>query len=227
MKLRIFLVVVFGIGGTAILLSLGVWQMRRLEWKQAILAEIETRITAAPVAVPTAPDRAKDRFLPVTLSGRLTGEDLRVLVSRKQIGPGYRVISVIETTDGRRLLLDRGFLRIADKDKAIENPDAITVEGNLHWPDEIDGFTPDPDPKTGLWFARDTDLMAAELKTEPVFVIARVINPADPLIEPLPVSTEGIPNDHLGYAITWFLLALVWIIMTGALVWRMTRSDDD
>jgi hypothetical protein len=38
------------------------------------------------------------------------------------------------------------------------------------------------------------------------------------------VNTSGIPNDHLGYAVTWFGLALVWFVMTATLLWRM-RSD--
>jgi surfeit locus 1 family protein len=43
-------------------------------------------------------------------------------------------------------------------------------------------------------------------------------------IEPIPVDTSSIPNDHWGYAITWFSLALVWAMMTGALIWRITRK---
>jgi surfeit locus 1 family protein len=41
---RIIFLVVFGLGGAAILISLGVWQMQRLSWKQAIMTQIEGRI---------------------------------------------------------------------------------------------------------------------------------------------------------------------------------------
>ena len=49
---RIIFLVVFGLGGAAILISLGVWQMQRLSWKQAIMTQIEGQIAAAPVALP-------------------------------------------------------------------------------------------------------------------------------------------------------------------------------
>ena len=43
-----------------------------------------------------------------------------------------------------------------------------------------------------------------------MLVIARALTPAEAAVTPLPVSTEGIPNDHLNYAVTWFSLAAVW-----------------
>ncbi|EKD61566.1 MAG: hypothetical protein ACD_54C00187G0001 [uncultured bacterium] len=64
--------------------------------------------------------------------------------------------------------------------------------------------------------------MAALLKTEPTFIVAR--EPTGDGIEAMPVDTSSIPNDHWGYAITWFLLAAVWAVMTVALVWRIRRQ---
>jgi surfeit locus 1 family protein len=51
---------VFGIGGVAILMSLGIWQVQRLAWKEGVLADIEARIAATPEALPEdpIPDRA-------------------------------------------------------------------------------------------------------------------------------------------------------------------------
>ena len=60
--------------------------------------------------------------------------------------------------------------------------------------------------------------MAQALDTEPLLLIAA--NATDPVLTPLPVGTEGIPNDHLQYAITWFSLAVVWIAMTVYFLWR-------
>ncbi|MFA5538688.1 MAG: SURF1 family protein, partial [Gemmobacter sp.] len=111
---RIVLPLIFGLAGAAILIGLGTWQVQRLAWKQGVLAEIGARILDAPVTLPAAPDPAADRYLSVAVEGRLTGEGLEVLVSRKRIGPGYRVIAVLETGPeaggGRRILIDRGFL---------------------------------------------------------------------------------------------------------------------
>jgi len=226
MKTRLILVFIFGIVGTGVLLALGTWQVKRLAWKEAILAEISTSIAAAPVAVPPNPDRTTDRFLPVHAEGALTGEELIVMSSRKQVGAGLRVISVMETSDGRRILLDRGFVPMAKSKTARPPQDAISVTGNLHWPDEVDGFTPDPDRATGMWFARDVDAMSKKLNTEPVMIIARALSPQAPEIDPLPVSTDGIANDHLGYATTWFSLAVIWVVMTSVLMWRIWRRTE-
>lgn len=217
---RMIFPLLIGLLGGAILISLGVWQVNRLAWKEGVLADIAARIVAAPVALPNDPDPQRDRYLPVTVTGRFTGDHLDVLVSRKQIGAGVRVIEAFETDDGRRILIDRGFL--TDDDRAHPRTSGpATVEGNLHWPDETDSYTPPPDPKTGLWFARDVPAMATALDTEPTFIVAR--KPTGGAIEPMPVDTSGIPNDHMNYAITWFSLAVVWLGMTAYLLWRIRQ----
>lgn len=219
MSRRLIFPLLLGIVGTAILLSLGVWQLQRLAWKEAILAKIDATIAASPVAVPSEPDPVRDAYLPVVAEGRFTGEHIDVLVSRKQQGAGVRAIEVFET-DGRRLLVDRGFIP-DDQRGAPRDEGAASVVGNLHWPEEVDDFTPPPDEKTGLWFARDVVAMSEKLKTEPVLIIAREATGQG--IEPIPVDNSGIPNDHLGYAIQWFGLAIVWMGMTGYLLWRIRR----
>ncbi|KUJ80461.1 cytochrome oxidase biogenesis protein Surf1, facilitates heme A insertion [Ruegeria marisrubri] len=213
---RILFLLIFGLTGLAILLSLGTWQVQRLAWKEALLADIEARISGDPVGLPESPDPEADRFLPVAVSGELLPGEVHVLVSVKQVGPGYRIIAPFRVGD-RTILLDRGFVRIEDKDKDRQTG-PMEVTGNLHWPDEIDGYTPEPDLKENIWFARDVPALAAELDTEPVLLIAR--SRTDPGVTPLPVDTAGIPNDHLQYAVTWFGLALVWAAMTAYFLWR-------
>ena len=216
---RMIIPLLFGLIGAAVLIGLGLWQLDRLAWKEAELADIAARIVADPVALPLKPDPRGDRYLPVIATGSFTGESLDVLVSRKQIGAGVRVIEVFET-GARRVLVDRGFVAQDSRD-APRGDDAATVTGNLHWPDEVDSFTPTPDATSGLWFARDVAAMAAILSTEPVLIVAR--DPTAPGIEPMPVDTSGIPNNHLGYAVQWFGLATVWLGMTAYLLWRIRR----
>jgi surfeit locus 1 family protein len=219
---RLIGALVLGLGGVAILVALGVWQVQRLAWKEGVLAEIEARIAAAPVPVPAAPDREADRYLPVEVTGRFGAEHVRVLVSQRGMGAGYRLISPFTADGGRRLLVDRGVIPVAE-DVPPPPPGAVTVTGNLHWPDERDGFTPDNDVAGNTWFAREVPVLADHFGTEPVLVIARALAPPEPAVAPLPVSTEGIPNDHLNYAITWFSLAVVWMGMTLFLLWRIRR----
>ncbi|QBY02859.1 SURF1 family protein [Rhodophyticola sp. CCM32] len=212
---------VFGIGGAAILVALGVWQVQRLAWKEAVLADIDARIMAAPMAIPDQPDSQADRYLPVEAEGVIGDTFIRVLVSQRRIGAGYRVISPFET-GGRVVLLDRGFIPVAE-DLPAAPEGRVTVIGNLHWPDEVTGATPVPDLEENIWFARDVPALAEALGTAPILIIARNVSETEGVLTPLPVDTSGIPNDHLSYAITWFSLALIWLGMTLYLLWRIRQ----
>lgn len=209
---RALFFVVIGLGGAAILVSLGIWQMQRLAWKQGVIADIDARIIAAPVALPGSPDPTTDAYLPVTATGALGAQVLRVLVSQKDVGPGYRIISAL-TTGQQTVMVDRGFLPVsaATPEPVDKN---VTITGNLQWPNETDKFTPVPDTENNIWFARDVDAMAAALKTQPILIVARKIAGQSDDVTPLPVDTARIPNDHLQYAITWFSLAVIWLAMS-------------
>ncbi len=217
---RMIFPIAFGLVGCGILISLGVWQLQRMEWKAGILAEINGMIGAEPVALMAVPDPATDKYRPVFVTGTFTGQFAEVLAGQVGASPGVLVIEAFETTDGRRILIDRGFL----EETARATPRAAheaRVVGNLHWPVDSNQYTPPPDAKTGLWFARDVPAMAAKLNTEAFLIVAR--EPTGDEIAPMPVDASSIPNDHWGYAITWFLLAVVWAAMTGYLLMRIQR----
>jgi len=220
---RYIIPVIFGLAGAAVLVGLGNWQLERLAWKEAILGDIRARVTAPPAALPEQPEIETDRYLPVRLSGDIGQEALRVLVSQKQIGAGYRLISAFDT-GARRVLLDRGFISVNDPIPAPPSG-AVEVTGNLHWPDERLSSTPENDVAGNIWFARDLAPMAEILRTEPILVVARKMSVSEPGVEPLPLDIGGIPNDHLNYAITWYSLALVWLAMTGFFLWRMRQAE--
>jgi surfeit locus 1 family protein len=213
-----------GVLGCAILIALAVWQVQRLSWKTEILDQIAATIIAPPVALPADPDPVADKYLPVSTSGRIIGMPLSVLVSTADNGAGYRTITAFRTDQGRTIVADFGFLSLDDGGSALpEGP--VTLTGNLLWPDEVDNWTPAPDVKTGIWFARDLPAMAAALNADSILLVARDITPAGPTT-PMPVGIQGIPNDHLGYAITWFMLAAGWALMTGLLIFRTLRQKD-
>lgn len=220
---RLIFPIVLGLSGLILLCSLGIWQIGRMYEKRAQLDEMTAGISTPAVAVPDTYDPEIDRFRPVIVAGDFTGERLYVISGKPDVGAGVRVISVLQTETGRRLLIDRGFLLDQDKHKVLTQK-RVNVIGNLMWPRDANEYTPPPDAKTGMWFARDADKMSAMLNTEPLMIVART-DTGDG-IEPVPVNTASIPNDHWGYAITWFSLALVWALMTGALIWRITARKD-
>ncbi len=223
MRKRIIIALLFGLIGAGILAGLGTWQLGRMQWKAGMLAQIEARIGAAPVAVPLQANEATHQFLPVHMKGRILPEEIHVLASVKKMGAGFRIVSVFVGQDGRRVMLDRGFVAIAAK--AAPRPEvAAEIIGNLHWPDEINSSTPVPDLGAEIWFARDIPAMADALGAEPVLIVQRESSETALVSSPFAVTSSGIPNRHLEYVVTWFGLALVWLGMTAYLIWRIRRE---
>jgi len=218
---QLALVVVFGLGGFAALVGLSVWQVQRLAWKEELIARIETRMRAEPVGLPETPSEAEDDFLSVRATGTFGAEALHVLTSARPEGPGYKVIAPLETDTGRRVLVDRGYVPEADGDKALD-PGPVIVTGTLLWPNEADACTPDPNLERNIWFAREPERMAEALDTEPVLIVANAPT-GDPSPRPQPVGVN-LPNNHLQYAVTWALLAVLWLGMTGYFVYRARRG---
>lgn len=220
---RLILPLILGLVGFAILISLGNWQVRRMDEKADYLAEVEALIGATPVAVPAAVDPVADRFLAVEATGVLDADVIRVLVSHKKMGAGYRLLTGLTTDTGRRIAVDLGFVQVGRG--ALDLPtDPVTVMGNLHWPQEVDRFTPENDLAANIWYAREVPVLAEALQTEDLLVIARSLSFDVPGLTPLAVGTEGIPNDHLEYVVTWYGFALVWLLMLGLFLWRMYKS---
>ncbi|MBC9248003.1 SURF1 family protein [Paracoccus sp. 11-3] len=212
---------IIGIAGCAILISLGVWQLRRMDWKEGMLAEIQARIDAPAVPLPAQLDPSM-KYMPVTVSGTTTGAEIDILSGTKEQGGGYQIVSRFITDDGRAIMVDRGF--VPQELRHVERPPVrLDISGNLHWPAEISTSTPKPNLDENIWFARDVPAMAKVLGTEPVLVVASFVNGDAQNVDPIPVAIEGIPNNHLSYAVQWFMLAITWAGMTVALIWRIRQ----
>ncbi|MDB4112067.1 SURF1 family protein [Yoonia sp.] len=221
---KILFPLVLGLAGCGVLISLGLWQVDRLAWKEDVLAGINSRLAAAPAELTPNVSEALDEYTRVTLVGTPTGEELHVLVSGTEAGTGYRVISKVETAFGA-ILVDQGLLAIDNK-AAMPLIAEMQIDGTLIWPDDQNAQTPDADLAANIWFARNVDTMSAALDTLPLMVVTTSTTPADPRLVALPVNTTTVKNDHFEYAVTWFLLALVWAIMSIYLILRTTRPKD-
>jgi len=102
--------VLMGIVGVAVLMSLGFWQLDRMEEKRTYLDEMEARISNTPIPLPAVPEEGPLKFQAVTAEGRFTGEFLEVLAGQKGASPGVMVIEAFELADGRRIMVQRGFV---------------------------------------------------------------------------------------------------------------------
>ncbi len=224
---RMIVPALFGIIGCAILVSLGVWQLNRADEKAELIAAMEARLFDAPVPLPDLPDPTTDRYRPVTVSGHFMPERSFVMAAQRAAGPGFHLISAFETADDRRILIERGFLREDTRPGLPDDPDApARVTGNLPWPQDADRFTPAPDAERNLHFARDVDLLADQLGTEPVLLVLRESTQPLPGVSPVPVDAVAIPDNHFGYAVQWFLMAVAWAGVTVFYLWRIRTQSD-
>ncbi len=219
---RVGFAALIGLGGLAVLIYLGVWQVQRLAWKQDLLAQI----SADPIQLHAALLDQAPRYTPVSTQGILGEGHIRMLASRKSIGPVFRIIRPFDAAEVGRILIDTGWIKDGQDLPDAPN-DVVVLTGNLDDPIEADGFTPDPDLKNNMWFARDVPAMAQALDTQPILIVLRELAQPDLGVTPWPVSPDGIPNDHLQYAITWFSLAFIWAGMTFAFVRRVPRTTKE
>ena len=97
-----------------------------------------------------------------------------------------------------------------------------SVIGYLFWPNETDYFTPEPNLKLNVWFSRDLEKMARFLKAQPILVVTTE-NRLDPSIK-MQDPTREIPNNHLQYAITWFMMSILWFGMSGYFIYKIIEK---
>lgn len=223
MTKRMIFPIILGVTGIAILLYLGTWQVQRMAWKNAILAQIEARIAADPIPLPAKPNPEFENRLSVRVKATIGFDEAHVIYSTKRGGPGFLVIvPALTKPGGRRVLIDMGYIPEAQK-STVRKPQDVTVVGNILWPDEVDSYTPDPNMEKNIWFARDASKLSHHFGTENFLIVARTIENGDYGTDPQPIGLN-IPNDHLEYAITWFSLALVWFGMTLYLLYRIRQK---
>ena len=210
--------VFIAIPGLLVLLSLGVWQTKRLAWKESLLENINYNLSSEPLFLPNSVKKSEHNYKMVKVKGALEPRSIFILTPVKGSGAGFRVISPFKLVDGGKILLDRGVIKEKDKSLLKTSGQQSLVTGYLSWPNETDYFTPEPNFTRNIWFSRDLEKMANFLETQPILVVLTE-NRLDPSIR-MQDPINGIPNNHLQYAITWFMMAILWFGMSVYFVYK-------
>ena len=234
----------------AALVSLGVWQLHRKAWKEALLARIAALQTAPPEPLgvvlnrtdPTATlqrhaSRAVD-FVRVQVRCSGLGDGAVHLYGLRAAGPGWRQIAACALPAGlpyRSLLVDLGFEALPPVSpparQPVDLPAQTSVVGVLRSPDpptwamRLAGPATSP-ANPGQWMRRDIPGMARALHApSPAPFMLELEQPrAGPTLAPSPLPTD-IPNRHMEYALTWFGLALGLTGVYLAFVIRRLRPE--
>lgn len=218
-----------------ILLVLGTWQLKRLHWKEGLLARIAALQSAPAQPLNAVLDRvakggdADFTRVKVVCPGLGTAPFVE-LYSVREGEAGSRLISAcqIDGAPYRSILVDRGF--VVDTVTARPPVDAtatapLALVGVLRIPEHGNRFTPPNTP--ARWYTRDAPAMAATLKVTapaPLFLMAETAtNPAWKALVPAPIPAE-IANRHLEYALTWYGLAAALLGVYAAMLFRRRKT---
>jgi surfeit locus 1 family protein len=197
----------------AVLISLGVWQLERLQWKLGLIAQVNRNLAAAPVSLDTILTMGDDaQYHRVALSGHFdNAKEAYVFATGPDGSPVYHVLTPFEAGSGRILIVDRGIVPAALLDPKRRTPieGEYSLVGVWRLPDAPGVFTPPPDAARRIWYSRDVNAIASADRVKlAVPVVVEADAAPNPGGWPLGGQTQVVfRNDHLQYAITWFGLA--------------------
>ncbi len=231
----------FALAALVTFAALGTWQVERKAWKEALIETLNGRLSAAPAPLParetwTRLARAENEFRRVAfLAAVIPGTQALVYTAGPGLrgdvaGPGYWVFALARLADGDLVVVNRGFMPEGRRDPKTEDPPdlgLVDMVGVMRWPEPRGYFAARDDPGRNLWFTRDHLAIAAAKgwperwgEVAPFFIDLEL--PTPPGGYPRPGALKvSIRNEHLQYAITWYGLAAVVIVMYA--VWLANR----
>ncbi len=209
---------------TICLLSLGIWQTQRLQWKQGLLAKFENTNPSTFIALEQFLRENNDlkaiQFNKVKLRGTFHHDLAFHIIPRTWNGRSgaHLYTPMTLSSSGKTLLVNRGWVPDNSKDITVQEPsDEVNLLGYLQVPTAPSWVTPDNVADKEQWYYLDLDVLSKrwpELGQAllPYYVIASP--DIDETLYPKPLNPlVMIRNNHLGYAITWFSLAFVLLVM--------------
>jgi surfeit locus 1 family protein len=218
-----------------LLLALGTWQVQRLHWKEGLIAQRAAGVAAPPASPPATLNEARAlEFHHVRAAGAFDHKgELYLNAISKDGKPGFHIVTPLKLAGGDTLFVERGFVPVERRDPATREAGqlagTVAVTGLLRLAPEKkpSWFIPDNDAKADRWFYIDLAGMAAADGIGsylPYYIDAD----ATPVPGGLPRGGQtnlALPNDHLQYAITWYLLAAAMPVLYFFL-WRNYRKRD-
>jgi cytochrome oxidase assembly protein ShyY1 len=222
----------------ALFVGLGIWQLQRRLEKHALIAALTERLAAEPVALPPASEWSKlaadrDEFRRVSFTATYESRlDAMVYSSGSAIrpdisGPGTWAFIPARLPSGETLAINAGFVPNTMQDRDVQDRAVaglitgkpVAMTGYIRFPETAGAFTPDVEHAKRLWFARDHLAMAQAFgwdKVAPFYIDLETPVPESGIPKPGPLEVH-LRDDHMQYALTWFLLAGLVLIAFG--VW--------
>ena len=223
MRRRLVKLTLVSLSALAALIALGTWQVERLHWKEGLIAARAAALAAPPIELPASLDAARGlEFRRVRVSGVFDyAHEVPVNATERDSGKaGDLLVTPLRRADGPPVLVERGWIPWDLRDPATRAagnpPGTVEVEGLLRIPDgKPSWFVPDNDPTRNQWFYIDPAAMGRAASAPDVLPFYVEAGPApNPGGYPLGGQAHtDLPNNHLQYAITWYSLAAVLVVI--------------
>jgi surfeit locus 1 family protein len=228
----------------ALAVSAGLWQLRRLDERRAVNAEIAARMEMAPAPIdqildPDDPHEAGEqvRYRRATATGAFAPDDEVLIRSRSLNGsPGYWVLTPLVLDDGSAVAVNRGFVPFGQDLEAVTaaappSEGRVTVEGILFASERRQGIGP-TDPPAGRLDALarvDVERLDQQVDADLYPVYLQQLDQTPPVDRPLPITLDPPAQDegsHLSYAVQWFLFAAIGAVGWPILLHRTAAENE-
>ena len=200
---------IFSIFIIFILLSLGGWQLVRLQWKKDLIKDINLSISQPAKSLIT--ENIKN-YQKVKSQGILFKNNYFVYRLNEKGKYGFNLVSILQLNTTDAVIIQRGWVEKIEKSMMTNNQEVYSFEGVLYPLKSKGMFTPDNNPKENFLYYLDRDKLEYNLKTfiYPYVVIQTGKDQNFPVLQNN--LNINISNNHLQYAITWFVLGFCIII---------------
>jgi surfeit locus 1 family protein len=208
------------------LISLGVWQIKRLHWKEGILARIDAAEQAAPVELMGV---TPNLFTRVSVHGDLRGAPM-ALYGAEVRGDhmGAQAIEVLDRVWEKPVLVDLGWV-MTDRGRPVPVRGPRDLTGYIRLAETPNFLSASDDPEGKRFYTLNPAAIGAALGVPDLAPFTLVVlkdqqGVALPVGEPEPAEAlPRPPNNHLQYALTWFGLAGALLAVFGG--WVVKRGE--
>ncbi len=241
MKLGTFILIICIVGGIVFLSGLGIWQIKRLAWKEAMIARVEQNLNEAPQSMAEIEALLRNgediEYRPVRLSGVFDHEKEQHYFATYKGQAGYYVYTPLKRNNGEITFVNRGYIPLELKDRFKRQKGLVTgvvkIEGLARTAplQKPNSFVPNNDLVKNIYYWKSLSQMAGNVFDKTDIELTRFFVDTNDALVPGGLPVGGVtrivfPNSHLQYAITWFGLAGTLLVVGGIFLRGRMKPDD-
>ena len=213
---RLFSMLCFSLCAIVVLLSLGIWQLDRLEWKRSLIALVEERQGLEVTPLNTLygfESFAAQNYRRVSVEGVFLNEHSFLLSPRiysKQ--SGSHLVTPLRLLDNNVVTVDRGWVPQKYILEGVDGEEVVSIQATIREPLKQKLFTPNNDLLKDQWYWMDLDAISKKVGVTVLPIVLEQTQVGGK--NTFPVRDQTVvswSNNHLQYALTWFGLAFVFL----------------